>query len=447
MSKKKYLVIGSSGHQFVDCIEWDVDPLPNIIDYDIIIANTRSITDELLKKISSKNQIETFRKLLTRFLISNGQLIILSDFRRNVKRPNKYPDYLNNYSWCPIDIGTQIESGTTIEIIENKFPNYFSKFNKWEYYLFMPKSCLSNEFTRLIGNTHDTKYKFPEYIFIKNRYGKMLSGSLACEVYYKKTEHPLYGSSIDYFDTTPDRMLGEIVLLPLLPDINDKSAVSILLEDLLGKPQVPLPLDWVKKVDMPLIKEIDRRVENLLEKIRNIDTKIKRITEKKEQIESYKKLLYSDGSDLEDIFKKCLIELGGKVEPAKYSNEEYCFIYKGLECPVEAKGVSKSISLSHLRQLIDYMLKYEEESGNKCKGLLLGNSWKNTPIEERNTKEKPNFPDNVIERAKDMNIALIDSIDFFHAYCKFIEDKKIGNLILDKIIESSGLVNLKHIKK
>ena len=77
MSKKKYLVLGSTGHQYVDCVEWDVDPLPNIVDYDIVIANVRSITDEFLEKVSPK-RIEEFHILFTRFLSSNGTLLISS---------------------------------------------------------------------------------------------------------------------------------------------------------------------------------------------------------------------------------------------------------------------------------------------------------------------------------------------------------------------------------
>jgi hypothetical protein len=108
---------------------------------------------------------------------------------------------------------------------------------------------------------------------------------------------------------------------------------------------------------------------------------------------------------------------------------------------VEAKGVTKSISLTHLRQLIDYMLKYEEQTGVAVKGILLGNPWKNLPIEQRDTTGKPSFPPNVISRAKDMKIALISSTNFFKAFCSFLKHKKIGTSILNKIVNANGVVD------
>ena len=148
---------------------------------------------------------------------------------------------------------------------------------------------------------------------------------------------------------------------------------------------------------MPFIDQFNDEISALSNKIVGIKKQIQTIEEKKRELESYKELLYTDGKELENIFRKCLNDLGAVVEPAKYSEEEYCLKYNSLELPVEAKGVTKSISLTHLRQLIDYMLKYEDETGKKSKGVLLGNPWKNLPIEQRNTSEKPNFPSNVIE--------------------------------------------------
>ena len=338
-------------------------------------------------------------------------------------------------------IGVKHESGTSIKIIEDRFPRYFSKFNKWDYYFFVPQACLHREFTDIIGHKNNTKYDFPRKELITNRYGKMLSGTVSFMVFYKQKIPGRYTSRTETrFPDTPDRIFGEIVFLPLLEELDSKNAINLLLEDLIGKTQVTLPPEWISKVKMPFIQEVDSNLEDLLKEIEAIEGKIKDIKAKKEEIESYKKLIYSDGTDLEAIFKKCLMELGGKVEPAKYSNEEYCLIYKNIEYPVEAKGVSKSISLAHLRQLIDYMLKYDEETGKKCKGILFGNPWKNTPIEKRNTNEKPNFPQNVIERAEDMNISLISSVDFFNIFCDFLENKIKGQKILDKIVSSRGLV-------
>lgn len=216
-------------------------------------------------------------------------------------------------------------------------------------------------------------------------------------------------------------------------------------EDLSEKLQSPLTPEWVNKVEVPLISQFESEIKELSEKISSYQKQIATMEEKKKEIESYKKLLYSDGFELENISHKCLIELGGKVEPVKYSNEEYCLIYQDIEYPVKIIGLEQSISLSHLRQLIDYMLEYDEKIGTKCKGILLGNPWKNLPLEERNTNERPNFTPFTIPRAQDMNISLVSSEDLFKAFCLFIEDKITGDRILEKVVSSVGLVNLSEL--
>ena len=441
MLDKKYLIIGSSGHQYVECVEWEAAELPNIVDYDIVIINVRSIKDSFLKNVTPE-RINNLRTLLTRLLISNGSIIILSDIKRVVKRPKKYPDFYNNYSWCPIDIATKSESGTTIDIIEEPFPKYFNKFKKWDYYFFIPKGCLTKQFTALIGDTYNTRYELPQKFFLKNRYGKMLSGMHSIEVYNEKKKTPAYSSSYEYYSETPDNVFGQIVLIPLINELDDKAALNLLLEDIFGKVQRSLAPAWIDDIIMPFIDQFDTKIRSFSDTILELNKQKQIVETKKKEIESYKKLLYEDGNELENIFRKCLNELGAIVDPAKYSEEEYCLVYNDNEYPVEAKGISKSISLTHLRQLIDYMLKYDEETGLKSKGILLGNAWKNLPLEKRNTSEKPNFPSNVVSRAKDMNIALISSVDFFKAFCSFLEDNTIGDSILSKIVNTNGPVDL-----
>jgi len=123
----KYLVLGSSGHQYVECIDWDINTLPNLVDYDVIIVNVRSLEFEFLKKVTNE-RFKELRELLTRFLYSNGQLIILSDFIKVHERTGKYHGSVRNYDWCPIMIDIIKEQGTTIDAESHEFSKYFSKF-------------------------------------------------------------------------------------------------------------------------------------------------------------------------------------------------------------------------------------------------------------------------------------------------------------------------------
>lgn len=435
----KILVIGSKGHRYVDCVEWNNVSSPNIVDYHVVIVNVRSISDEFINSISG-DIIRNLRYSLIKLLFSEGQLIVLSDYPRQVKKSGKDSGYQNNYFWSPIIFGFKRESGNTIKFINNVSEKYFSKFNKWEYYFVPRGKYMTHELIDFFGYEHNTKYSFWESKDIVNRYDGMLSGTIRLLIYKKKSKLTGF-DAYNYYGDKPDLISGDIILLPLISELDDREASNLVLEDLIGKPQTSLPPSWSDKIKMPFIDAIDSNIESHQKEINNQLTEISELEKSKLEIEGYKKLLYTDGPELEEIFKKCLNELGAKVVPAKYSDEEYCLVYNEEDYPVEAKGVSKSIALEHLRQLRDYMDVYEEKTGKESHGILLGNAWKNIPIEERNSKEKPIFPNNVIKRATNLNISLVSSVDFFNTFCSFLEKKSLGQKIIDKIVNSVGVVN------
>jgi hypothetical protein len=133
------------------------------------------------------------------------------------------------------------------------------------------------------------------------------------------------------------------------------------------------------------------------------------------------------------------------VTPAKYSQEEFVFEHKAALCLVECKGVGKSIALTHIRQLFDYMTKFEEEEGKKGKGVLLGNAWRDLMLHDRGLENTAVFPDNVIARGQQLGIALVSSVDFFNVFCRFLEREVTGEAILDRITSAVGVVDFQNM--
>jgi hypothetical protein len=179
-------------------------------------------------------------------------------------------------------------------------------------------------------------------------------------------------------------------------------------------------------------------------RIEALEAEIAQHQREKQEIEKFKKLLYGDGKELEDIFSLCLEKLGGKVKEAKYSEEEFILEYKEEQYLVECKGVGKSIALGHVRQLLDYMFKFEEDEGKPGKGILFCNAWKGLSLQERGTASTVIFPENVINRANSVGIALVNSVDFFGAYAGFLAGQVLGETILDRITSSTGVVNFQN---
>ena len=74
MGAPKTLVIGSLGHQHVKCVDWKDISTVNIVDFDLVIVNTRPLSLEFLKKCDHKF-FDDIRTNLSRLLKSSGQII------------------------------------------------------------------------------------------------------------------------------------------------------------------------------------------------------------------------------------------------------------------------------------------------------------------------------------------------------------------------------------
>lgn len=426
----RIVVLGSSGHAHATCVEWNAASLPNLVDYDICIVNVRSLSDAIISKTKDE-RFKEMRRMLTRLLVSDGKIIILSDRFHSVKKPKSFPEENDNYDWAPIWFSTTEESGDTKEIIENRFPKYFSKFKHWGYFFRTPR--LSNEFKDYFGSGGSFKFEVPGSPLIRNRENRWLAA--ACRV--RVTEK----------DTDKQKEFGEIVLLPLLADVDERESVNLVLDDLTGLPQLAAPPSWIEQVSVPATKGIEKELDNARNNIKHWAAEEEKLKRQKAAFDEYKKLLYASGAELEQIFRQCLDRLGCPVTSAKHGQEEYIATYKGEDHLVEVKGVSKSAALDHVRQLIDYILIYQQETGKECHGILFVNAWKSLPPAERGTSDRPIFPADVIKRAAANNISLISSVDFFNAFCKFLDDPSLAAKILELMMTGQGVTDLASASK
>lgn len=424
-TERRYLVIGSTGYRGVDSFEWDADATPNIVDYDTVVVDVRSLDDDMLMSVSH-NFLKDIRIQLIRLLDSSGEIIVLTDYIHTDHRPDSYPESIDNYDWCPIKIGISNERGKTIVKKESSFEHYLKHLKDWPYYLYIPRECLSRELTNAYGSPHKTNYKIHLSPFLENRYNKLLAGSFQIEV--------------DHDTPEPYVVPGQVVLLPLIQNFDPKQAVALVLEDLVGSPVRTDAPDWIEVISVPGVEKMQENIDECREGINDAFTEIERLETQRRALEDYKRLLFATGDDLEESLAKALVTLGGEITPAKYGEEEYILHFNGEEYLIEVKGVSKSITLTHLRQLNDYLLKYEEETGKSCKGILFGNAWRAVPPDQRGTKEKPEFPDNVVKRAAQWQIALLSSTAFFSAFCAYLNDGSVGTIILQQIVRAEGLV-------
>lgn len=313
--------------------------------------------------------------------------------------------FQGNYSWSPVGVGTAPEAGISITVKDDAFPKYFFHFKEWDFYYVLPEHYITSELTRVCGPLGEYAYSASLESYAENRYSRMLAGVWLFTVIHRKTGNT--------------KQLGKFILLPSIQKLEERKAVNLVLEDLLSLPQITLPPEWAGIVPMPLIPEIQAAIDKKVVAIGALEIEIAKEEKKKEELEKFKKLLYSSGPELEEIFAACLTKCGGTVTPARYSQEEFVLEHKGLLYLVECKGVGKSTALTHVRQLFDYMTKFEEDTKREGKGVLFVNAWKDLSLNDRGQSDTVIFPDNVITRGRALGIALVSSVDFFSSVLSF----------------------------
>jgi len=255
-----------------------------------------------------------------------------------------------------------------------------------------------------------------------NREGRLLGGSHRVRFYKARSRSSGYEAYKEW-PSILDLSTGESIFLTPLADLDEQQAVGLLLADLGLKEESPPP-KWVEKLVVPGAVDLSKDVEDLSRAIADIEAKkVQKLDDLKKR-EQWAKLVYATGAELEKIFGESLTLLGGKISEAKYATEEYVLTVPQGELLIEVKGNTKSVSLDNVRQVLDYTIHYLKDTKKEGKGVLFGNAWRLLLLDERDTKDKPYFPDDVRKTAEKHGIALISSKAYFEAFCDFLAGKK-----------------------
>jgi hypothetical protein len=438
---ERLLLIGCKSFAGIDAIAWTDGVVPNIPDYDIVIVSVPHVTQSFLQELDAKF-FTGMKKALVQFLHSGGKLIVLLSPIAWVQRKGKYPERISSLSWCPLFFHTPEEVGESIVRRSNPYEAYLQKMRQWSFYITIPSDCLSEELTNFYGSTLNTSYEVPVKRYIENRYSRVLAGECLIEVRKERSTSNNWGHTRAELPKLPDYVTGTIITLPLIDGVSPEEALLDILKAEVGYSlKSPAP-DWARQIEIPFVAELQGQIAIARASIAKEEQSIATIDEKIDNLTAFRRLIYSSGTELEDVVRKSFELLGAIVKPAKYAQEEYILEIDNEEFLIEVKGVSKSISLTHLRQLNDYLLKHQEDTGKECKGILLGNAWRNTPPAMRDTEDTPVFPDNVVQRAEQWGISLVSSLTLLEAVVTVLREKVKAKDILASLTSAKGVAQI-----
>lgn len=239
-------------------------------------------------------------------------------------------------------------------------------------------------------------------------------------------------------------ILSPIIFLPKI-NKNEDETMQIVLKDICGiEAELPLP-EWLDDFKAPGQTECDKQIEIIKSNINGLYNDLKLAYEERDKKRTCLKLLYEREYVLEPATRTILRELGAHVEDPEEPNKEDGWIVvkiedKKFEGVLEIKSTkSDTFNEEGRKQLLDWIDRGRRLRSQNFKGIFIGNSAVDKPLNERPYP----FSDSWQKNAKLSEICAITTDDLYRIFIL----KSNGNLNITKFWEllfsTNGIFDIK----
>lgn len=457
---KKVLLIGTYFAEGVDSFDWWQE-LPNISDYDIIILDTTRIfnfwsiagrVEQLAeneyflptpndqdKKIQSNIQLvgdkllEILEFAVIVYVLYSPEIIVFQH-AQSMYGGEARSRFVGTNDWCPISIDTVAEKGKIIYVKDESYKEYFRDFKGWEYY-FAPASLKISDFES--DYRHKWKVTPGLRVIATNKVEKPLAVEFV--PLFHRWAHDEDEEEGGWYQV-PEKHGGSLILLPTIDKYNTESLIELLLQ--IGKEfkETPPPV-WVNTIEIPGEATLKSQIATEKQSLEILESRINELEGSLSGLQKYKGLLYETGLTLQELVKSTLEKLGAKIKPSIVT-DEFIIEISGKEALIEVKGNTKSIAKDDVAQLVIDLMQHLKTTAEEIDGILIGNAWRLLPTEDRGTKSTPIFTGHAIRAAQNHSVRLLSTTELFKAYRKMLEEPQHKQEILNKIINSKGIIKL-----
>ncbi len=424
--KENVLVIGSKNHVGAQkCIEWG-EELVYVGDYDALVVNTTTLTEEKLHEILSRENtyfaslrkdiedVQKNRGIKIVCIISPYIFIFGDTFRQGSSLMELLKSTPNNYSWSPIiPYFENIPNGAKLVAVKSTlFKDYIEKIKK---YNLVYQNSINN--TKYIDSTPDREIftKLYNNTLLNNPAGRNVAFSIQWKVHRYTEYNVIVNSNLPIHFLPPTEDLGE--------------DISLIIGEL-TKMEEDLPPEWLNEFSLPGEQDMQNGIVEKFKQIEFVNKEIQGLQIELNFIKDYKKLLYAQGKELESIVEKSFGLLEIKLESPSITTEEDRFFKTAddKKIYIEIRGVNRLMNEGDLAQIIKRIAEKPSSTEYTTRGVFVFNRQNKINISERNNA----FHHNIQEQAKSFNVCLIDTEMLY----KLVERKLDGESIpdLDKII-------------
>lgn len=192
---------------------------------------------------------------------------------------------------------------------------------------------------------------------------------------------------------------------------------------------------WSSQFFLPEERKENDTLTELEYKLNNI---LSAISEQKNiiaKIEEYKILFTGTGRALEIKVADIFSQLGFEVMEGLPGRDDLILKYGEKVAVVEVKGTNKSAAEKHAAQLEKWVSTYIETKGQIPKGILVVNTYKDTPLDQRT--ESP-FPHQMIAYSESRGHCLITTLQLLGLYLNYKENPDEKEKIVETLFSTVG---------
>jgi hypothetical protein len=402
-------------------------PIPNFDITNINFGSNANLLDadlifwDMLKSVSTltaagpisqstidryKNLIETRKKEFEEYFeLGRSLFIVSSGFTKPV-----YTDSKNAQSKFTFDFFSCLEideprfeltSGKNIQPIENNAIRYFLNVNKSR--VFYQVKFLPSKATPLMY-IKDTNYIVSQFYKVRNGFIIFLPSLIGINSHIEQ---------VNFIDTS-------IKIVDEIKKISSTSAINL--------------EEWAQDYQFKNEMIEFEKKENINQQIVELKIQDERQDIVLKKYNDLKILFSGSGKELEQEIEKVFIEFGFQIEEANLNRDDLIVRLNEKVAVIEIKGVNKSAGEKQAAQLEKWVSNYLLEKEISAKGILIVNTFRSIPLEERTEED---FPNQMLQYSKSRNHCLVTGIQLLAIYIDYkngiLDQTTVAKLLFETV--------------
>jgi len=206
------------------------------------------------------------------------------------------------------------------------------------------------------------------------------------------------------------------------------------IEQLSGSASLSRPA-WAERYATDEQQRLQAEVVKQQKRVETARAKLATVQQQREAIDAKDQLFLGAGRALELEVRKVLELLGGTVTEPPPGRDDWRVSFPEGDAVVEVKGVSKSAAEKQAAQLAKWVASIYEETEKLPKGILVVNTWRELPLDQRTDKD---FPDQMLPYSVQQGHSLVTGLQLFVIQAEVAKDASRAEYWRKQLLSTSG---------